>query len=471
MKKQILNILRGIGVFAAVILALWLFLILGAYIPNSAIYDNMNESAALLSVKGSERALEYDRQKWNTYIDYYADTVLAQIAWNMGDSENPAAAALDTQYYDGKDIYWEIKSLNIPPEILATMGIDPECMDTPENYALSQALMGKAENNIDYSRYWHGCAGFIRIFHLFTNINGVKTIGFAAVLILAAAIILMLLKKKHYALAVVFALSLVAVKIWLLLYCIEYQPPFVIGFLMCILFMLFEKKGNGALFTLSIISGAAVSFFDFLTTETLTILLPLIFIVFIRAKEARLGNFSDNIKMFFGCGIHWLLAYGGAFLAKWGLASLLTGTNKFALALSSAGYRFSGENPDLPAAITENKVFGALFSNFSMLFNATNVRMDFELCFWCLLVITVVLVIFCYLFRKENENGNAIVLLLILGSIVLIRYTVLNNHSALHMFFTYRALVSTIMAIASAVILCVSKPKIFEGKKKDAEKS
>ena len=468
MKKHFAHVARDIGVFASVILLLWGFLILTSCIPNEAIYENMMESSEQLSVENNKKALEYDSKKWNTYLDYFADTVLTQIAWNMGKGDNPALSSLDTKYYDGKDMFWNIKSLDMPPEILESIGINPNCMTAPENYGFSQALMGDAEENVDYSRYWHGCAGFIRLFHLFTDINGVKTIGFATIILLALAITILLCYKKEYTLAILFVLSLVSVKIWILLFCIEYQPPFVIGFLMCILFLLFEKKGNGALYTLSIISGAMISFFDFLTTETLTILLPLIFVVFIRTKENRLGSFKSNIKMLLGCGMRWLLAYGASFVAKWGLASLLTGTNKFALALSSAEYRLSGEIEELSSTISQNRILSSVFSNFSMLFNATNSRMDVPLALGGLLVITVVLVIVCYVFYKKNDYGTGITLLLILGSIVIIRYMVLNNHSTVHMFFTYRALVSTIVAVSGAVILRIRNPQLNKGKTKNA---
>jgi len=44
-----------------------------------------------------------------------------------------------------------------------------------------------------------------------------------------------------------------------------------------------------------------------------------------------------------------------------------------------------------------------------------------------------------------------------LGSVILVRYLVLNNHSYLHAFFTYRGMISLIMAMFSIVILNVEK--------------
>ncbi|MBQ4556651.1 MAG: hypothetical protein IJA60_03275 [Clostridia bacterium] len=437
MKKHFSHIARDIGVFIAVIVLLWGFLMLTSLIPNKAIYDNMMESASQLNPDIEDVALEYEGQKWNTFIDYYADSILTQIAWNMGNG-NAVKSSVDTNYFDGE-----------------RLGV----------YAgLQLAIIGVAEPNVDYSRYWHGTAGFIRLFHLFTDINGIKAIGFSVIMILALAVILLLCRKKQYAVAIVFLLSLIAVKIWVLLYCIEYQPAFAIGLLMCVLFLLFEKKGDNALFTLSVLSGTLIAFFDFLTTETLAILLPLIFVVLVRTKEDRLGEFKPNVSRLFFCGLRFVMAYGATFLAKWSIASIITGENKFALAFSSAGVRFAGEITEIQADTLWERIYSAILSNFSMLFNATKVRIDVPLAVAGICISLLVIGLFCYIFHKENNYGVGIKLLLLLGSVVIARFVIMNNHSILHMLFTYRALVSTMVAVFGAVILSVSKGKIKDGK-------
>jgi DHA1 family multidrug resistance protein-like MFS transporter len=50
-------------------------------------------------------------------------------------------------------------------------------------------------------------------------------------------------------------------------------------------------------------------------------------------------------------------------------------------------------------------------------------------------------------------------LLLFLGSLVLVRYLVLNNHSYLHCFFTHRALVTLVFSLLASVWLNISLPQ------------
>lgn len=51
-----------------------------------------------------------------------------------------------------------------------------------------------------------------------------------------------------------------------------------------------------------------------------------------------------------------------------------------------------------------------------------------------------------YLFHKKEGKREASILLLLLGAVVFLRYLVLNNHSYLHEFFTYRTLAAPILA-------------------------
>ena len=53
-----------------------------------------------------------------------------------------------------------------------------------------------------------------------------------------------------------------------------------------------------------------------------------------------------------------------------------------------------------------------------------------------------------YLFRcREKFDRSFTMTMLILGALPFVRFFLLNNHSYLHEFFTYRALASTILAL------------------------
>ena len=148
------KILRYIGTFAAVLGLFWALLILTSLIPNGQIKKNLQKSEEFYK---SAEAFSFEQgQKMHTVSDNYADAILLNILWNI-DSKQPVLTSLDTKYCDGGDY-----------------GV---------NWGLHQALNGK-KANCDYSRYWHGSVIFLRPLLLITDVQGIKNIGLAAVLLL-----------------------------------------------------------------------------------------------------------------------------------------------------------------------------------------------------------------------------------------------------------------------------------------------
>ena len=297
---------------------------------------------------------------------------------------------------------------------------------------------------------------FVRFMHLFTDVRGMKIGGVAGMLVLAFATIGILLRYRHGELAVALLLSMAAVQIWNIRLSLEYQPAFLLGFWFCILYLWLERKSDFYLTILSVAGGVSIAFFDFLTTETVVLLLPLILVVSVRAFENRLGELRDNIRLLAKCGVCWLLAYAGTFLVKWTAASLASGSNKFIIAFSSVGKRMTGsllgEGSDNPYL----RILQAVAANLTVMFGGQK-RIEYGRVFAGLLLVALILGSLLYLFYKKS-NPTAVKLLGMLGSVVILRYIILSNHSYLHEFFTYRALISPIMAVLAGVVLSMQIP-------------
>lgn len=408
----------------------WLFLIVSAKIPNEKIQENMLKSALTYA---QEDAFSFcDGNRLNGVADNYADSIWLNTAWYMGKG-NPIFSSLNTQYFDGGE-YGENIGLYLA---VSEEGIQP---------------------NTDYTRYWHGTAGFIRILHLFTDVNGVKAIGFMVTMILAAVVVLILIRDKHNLLAASFVLSLCLVKVWNIRFCMEYQPAFILAFILCILYLLFEKKGDWYLLLFSTVGGALIAFFDFLTTETMTILLPLIFVVTIRARRNVNISFAENMYFITSQVVAWASAYAMCFLTKWSLTSILTGENKFSSAIQSAENRVSGALSDGTKMSGWKQVFAAPIANISILFGAQD-RIDMTLFVVGVFLIVGLSVLGVFLFFADKKDKTPLYSLLILGSIIIVRYMVLSNHSYMHAFFTYRGLINLFMAIFSIYILKLQSGK------------
>ena len=417
------------AVFAVVLFLLWLLLFLSALIPNDMIRDNMEKSA--LSYK-ERTAFEFtDGKKLNSVADHYADSIWLNVSWNMGE-DSPLISSIRTNYYDGGEL-----GVNAGLYLSVTQGTEP---------------------NKDYTRYWHGTVMFIRLGHLITDVEGVKLIGFIAFLLLVGLTIFILARKRHWDLAVILALSLAAVQIWNIRLSMEYQPAFILAFVLIPLFLALERRGDKWLTILSVVSGTAVAFFDFLTTETVTILIPLALVIAVRTKENRLGSLKENLLLLLKCGICWVLSYGGAFIVKWLVASMVTGENAFALAFSSAEVHTLGGN--MQTIDIENRpdnFVSGLLANLTVLFGGTE-RVQPERVMLGLIICLLLIFSVWYMLRKK-EGSKGTMCLLILGGLVFVRFLVLNNHSYVHEFFVYRALITPVFALLTSVWLNIELPQ------------
>lgn len=413
--KKFTAVLRRAGFFAVTVLALWAALTAAAAVPNEQIYDNMLSSAMFFKdkepfPKNSQMRLVQDN---------YADVILLNVAWNMGVGE-PFSAALDTAYYDGND------------------GTN----DYGENWGFYQAIEGTAPNT-DYTRYWHGMAAVIRPLMLFTDIGGIKLFGTILAFVLLAVNAALLLKKRQFFAAGALVAAFLCVHVWNIVISLEYQPAVLVTLALLPFYIIMERK-DGALSILAVISGAMIAFFDFLTCETLTILIPLIIVFIMRKQENRLPTLKNSVLLSVKCGGAWLLSYAGTFLVKWTAASIVTGENKFAIALASVEERFVGEAEQLsPVA----QFFLAPAANISTLFGGYE-RVEWGVIVAGLVVSVLILGAVFYLFRsREKFDRSFTLIMLILGALPFVRFFLLNNHSYLHEFFTYRALSSSILAL------------------------
>lgn len=410
-----------LATFALSLAILYLFLVALAAIPNTAIRNNMARSAVFYN---SADPFAHERgSAFRGVQDNYADAILMDISWHMGEG-NPFVSAINTRYNDG--------------------GKQGEL----RGFFLS-VVEGEGANT-DYTRYVHGTAGFIRLLHLFTDTHGVKQVGLIVFLMLAAIVVVILCLNKHYAASICFVLSLILVQAWDMVLSIEYQPAIIISMIMCILYLVFERKSDFSLVLLSVVSGVLISFFDFLTTETMTILMPLVLVIAVRAKEGRLTTFKEGAFLVLKCGVAWGISYVSVFAIKWVAAYFIAGPEVFENALAYVSERMGmdlTEFEDLP-----DHYFSPIIANLSMLFGI-RVRENLALSLGVSVAFLAVLFVIWFFFRAKEQKKAASYILLILGALVLVRYMLLYNHSYAHCFFTYRALCTPILAVLLSVAI------------------
>ena len=416
------NILKCIGAFFITIAALWVLLVLTSLIPNGKIRTNMFGSAE--QYNGADPF--YQSAGRNSVTDNYADVILLNVLWNIK-SDDAFVSSLDTKYYDGDD------------------GVT----DRGENYGLFSAVFEDTPPNTDYSRYWHGSVIFIRPLMLLGDVRVVKLAGIIFALLFLIIDCIMLIKRGQKFGAAALVISFAAVQMYNIRLSLEYMPTVLICLGMLPFFVCLEKRGDVPLSVLSVICGTMTAFFDFLTTETLTILIPLIIIMMTRKNEGRFEGFKRELATSAKCGVSWVCAYLCTFLVKWTAASIVTGENKFIAAISSAEVRVNGEAEELSPVM--QMIFAPL-ANISAMFGGYERVSPANIIAGLFITATLSAGIFFIFRRGEKGSGKGFArLMLVLGLVPYLRYIVLNNHSYLHEFFTYRAQAASVLALMGAV--------------------
>lgn len=416
----------GAGVLTAAVCILLLFVT--GLIPQSAIKESCAESAGYFM----EHELFEDiiPGQFNTNRDNYADCILLNVMYHISD-EDTFRSLIRASYYNP-----ELEEVNV---------------------SFYDSIREVQEPNVDYFRYWHGSMVLIRPLFMLTGIEGTRLIlgGTVCLLVVAAALILWRLRAK--AAAIVYLVANVLIQVWMCLFCIEYVTTFLVAnaVLLAELYLFSKRKDQEQLrkqvMRLLAVSGVVTCFVDFLTTETLTVTIPLLFLMILLYESGELRSTKEELKYLVGCGVTWGLSYAGMFLLKWLLAVGVLGVQAFGEAMAAAGERIGGTvylgNTNLdPEAGAFERIIGLLYRNQGCLFPFKD-EMSMGAAMWLFIGVCFVCFSVVYLLRPAKCSLSIVGLCLLLGAVPYLRYLVLQNHAYIHYFFTYRAQLVTVTAI------------------------
>ncbi len=411
------NIIRYICLFLILIAVEFFLLVTSALIPKDLLKQNMTESADYLCEK---QVFFYQNQRdASSLIDRYADSILLNIAYSY-DSAHPVSSIMRASYY-----YTDTQNENNNLHATVTKNFPP---------------------NKEYSRYWHGSIAILR--PLLTCFTLKEIYIILGIILYFLLILLLFFIKNHYKTAffLIFIVGFVAISVWYTPMSLEYIWTILISLSFSILSIRLYNKGDEKLLTLLFIAGSITAYMDFLTTETLTLLIPLLLILLRKYDDLPKG---ESIKPLISFGIHggilWFLSYALTWGIKWLLASLILQKNVLTDALSQVSYRTTGDIVSLKMPMQ----LGAVFKNLSCLFPFSYMK---ENNYLAVLGVSIALFICFMIFQKPWRECKFSLLLLGIACIPYIRYIALANHSYVHFFFTYRAQLASILCVLSAYV-------------------
>lgn len=425
-----------------------------ALIPQNALQKNMEKSSDYYN----------NHQMFDHVTDYmflsrqdnYADCILTNIIYHI-DQNNLAESILSASYYNPED----------------------EGVQTSFAYAVGS----KVEPNVDYSRYWHGSMVLLRPLFIIFDIEGVRMVLGILILIMTVWFEVLLFKNHYSVFGVCYGIGLILVSVWMCAFCVEYAMPFVVmsvelPVLFALLTRAYEKKeaqndkvkrdehkrGNQKadehesdnfkpeviLWAVLACAGIMTAFVDFLTTETITFTMAYVLYLIVKNRYNQMRTVKEELIYLVKSGIVWLVSYGLMIALKWVLALIVLGKDAFFNALSQAALRISGDatlgNVTGAEVVSDyERISGALWRNIGCIYPFKS-TMSYGTAMIFILLVGLVVFSIWYLFREKAKSCINKVLVMV-SLIPVLRFLVLNNHSYIHFFFTYRALLVSVVVI------------------------
>ncbi len=283
-----------------------------------------------------------------------------------------------------------------------------------------------------YPRYWHGYQVVLRPLSILFQVQEVRYLGMLTFYLLFFWSAYLVAKKTGVPCAMLYVLTIASGYLGVVATCFQYLTSFYVLF--AALIVLLRRYGevpdmNVALFFFVV--GMAENFFDFLTYPIITLGIPLIVLLWIRAREEG-ADVADNLKLTVQTSASWGFGYALTWVAKWILAAGILGVRYFWRSLSTAKYRMLGNEEEPIDRI------GTIRKNLKAWMNVQ----DEGLITWSkvallILVIAVILVIVKKLMDKRTVC--ACLPMLLVASYPYLWFLVLSNHSQIHFWYTYRA--------------------------------
>ena len=389
---------------AALLLGL---LLLSTLVPRQAIRPQMQKSAEYLCE--GELFGEAVEGISSSRIDRYADSILLGIAFQF-DRENALRSVMEDSYY--RQPYQN------------------------ENENLRDAVEKDLPGNQQYLRYWHGSAGIVRVLMAFLTLPQIYLWHGILMGLLALGLLFRLIRRKAWIPAAGILAGLVGSACWLVPLSLEYTWVFLI---LLVQMHLVLMKSFPADWTrrcmFFLVSGILTNYLDFLTCETLTLLAPLLLLLWLGHSEGREAAPWKTLAK--AAGI-WLAGYTGMYLLKWGLAAIVMGENVFPLVTASLEKRTIGTPTTGFQLYWLEAPLKNLLNLFPMNYNVVGILAG------CLLA--AVAAYLGYVHHRKRFDRQLVVQYAVIGLIPYVRYLVLANHSFNHVFFTFRAQLATLLA-------------------------
>ncbi len=304
-----------------------------------------------------------------------------------------------------------------------------------------------------YSYYWHGYVIFTRLLQLFMSYEQIQMASSFLQIGVIVMLAILIGQKKGMKYAVMLISSYCLLMPMAMAVCLQYYSVFFITFGAClVLFARSEwfEKGN-RLFYFFLVVGMMTSYFDLLTFPLLTWGFPMVWWIAINRKEENIWNSLKKVVLL---GIAWIIGYGGMWLGKWILATIILQKNVILEAFKEILLRSGADNQ---VVFGQTNRFYAVYMNWK--------HYTYKLYVIILVAWLIYWLVSGMLYGWKKINAAKVLSYLLVGASGIVWCMVLMNHTEVHHTFTYR-----ILGIGLAVFFAIILESTEHVKKKPSMK-
>lgn len=285
-----------------------------------------------------------------------------------------------------------------------------------------------------YPRYWHGYLLYLKPLLLFFNLSDIRIINIAVQFLLLILVTLELYKKDGKKLILPYYCAVYVVNPLSAAFCLNFCNMYYITLISSLIMLKKEIYKSPDFYYFFLWLGILTPFFDILTYPLVGIGVNLIIFT-------ALSDNKSPIKQTLTSLLFWFTGYISMWSAEWITATFLTNQNVLNDAFSNIMHRINGVEDFLESYT----VIDVIKNNINALINN-----PFRILIACILICCIyMLVSKKYFFKFEINKTSA---LLLIASLPLIWFIIIQNHSIVHSWFVHKNLAITVMAIVYILI-------------------
>lgn len=378
-------------------------------IPQSYFEKNLSRSILELKKEGIYSTIGLPWRK--IVVDNFTNALMLNVTYSINEKKS-FYSAMNNFFYDSKE-------------------------DKNNQILNLEKLYQKQDiNPVNYFRYWHGYLIFLRPLLVFFSYKEIKIILTIILYLLFIYFVNLSLKELGKQITFAFLTGFLFVDFFYVGWSLSFFSPFFLG-LMAAIYLLKKGKQIKYPYYLFFITGGLTSFFDLLSAPLVSLGLPLL------VQAVKKIRFKDIVLS----GFFWSFGYLLIWITKWLIVEVVFFKGAISAGISQIINRTVSQ-PDINFSY-----FKTLKLNVFQLIGYDKINK--------ILVFSIFIFALVFLIKKFSIKKNKLKKIFLLFFIALIPYfwyLIAANHSYIHVWFTYRNQLMTVVALTLIYFELIKKP-------------